>query len=407
MDSENASSNLDARGRRKSSPSASQLYSHKIHNIPDPEGAFEDEINKLARQFSRAKRTGNISRTITLRERITAKCLKFFYITGSNVSTRSDFANSLLESNTGSQYSKESTEKLYQTESSIPQVDDFFIDALLDTLERYNSTEGVFTHMLRNKFGFKRLDAAYKAARMDTAFGGSNEGAPISLDAPVRQNDDGTLTFGDQVGEVDEEYGEGSNTRIDDEDGWSTTGAIEAFEERGMLNGNAPMASLVGMGSESDVILLTETISLITKFLESTGRAANDTRKLYTRMFFSETLTRITKLRDDDELPSLQRREKMLFGAVELPFQDTYTLSACRTIRELWLADFVEDVPPITRAVEDKEYGERIEYVYDWSLPATFYMDYLRSLGRPASDALVSQQRSNYEGLLSALGTTR
>lgn len=383
-----STANVDARGRRKSSPAANEFYARKILQVDDPDGSLEDEINRIAKRYGKAKAAGAISQEIALKERLVAKCMRFYFITGPNVGTRED---GVLH------------------EGDYAQVDDIFIDALLKTIDSHDASIGLFTHQLANKYAMMRTDAAYKAARQDTEYGGSITSAPIMLDAPARRNDDGkSTTVGDLVavcvdaehsGETDESFSQQER----EEDLRETVDATDALEEEGAIAYIDGGEAFAVQADAIDNAILLKTISLISGFLGKSGRAANDTRKLYTRMFFSETLTRVTKVSTEGELAPLQKNEKELLGAVELPFQDTYTAERCRTIMELWAVDFVEGVPQIKRPLNDRVDKLDEPPDYGWNLPAKVFVAYLESLGTAASDALVSQQRSHYDKLLHAL----
>ncbi len=389
-----ATTNKDARGRRKSSPSANMIYSRKIHNINDPNGVTENEINKLARKMVRARLSGSDAQQLALKEKLVTKCMKFFFITGQNVASRSDGV---------------------KHEGDYAQVDGIFIEALIKAADNYDASKGTFTHMLRFVYSRKVQDAAYKAAREDTVFGGGDDSAPISLDASARRNGDGSTTVGDlisfpeYVDDLDSpsEEAKGYDTSIgsywDDADEQEIVSAVDMLEEAGSLKGYDIESHLENCADAIDDVILLKTISLITSFLGKSGRSANDARKLYTRMFFSETLTRITKIRVEGELEPLSRREKMLFGTVELPFQDSYTIMKCRTILQLWETGFVDIVPDVRRTYNDDPSKNDVDSDYGWTLPGTVFISYLESIGRPASAPLISQQRSHYQKLLQAL----
>ena len=381
---ETTATNKDARGRRKSSPAATVVYSRRIHNVNDPDGLAEDEINKLARRLDRARSSGAVAQQLALKEKLVSKCMRFFYITGQNVSARADGV---------------------KHEGSYAQVDGVFIEILAKAVNDYDASKGVFTHMLRFVYSRKVEDAAYKAAREDTVYGGGDDSAPISLDAQARRNDDDSTTVGDLVPSP-EDAGD-QNTPIDscwDEvDEREIVSSVDALEESGSLQNDDIESHLGDVADAVDDVILLKIISLITGFLGKSGRAANDVRKLYTRMFFSETLTRITKVRVEGELDPLRRREKGLFGAVELPFQDSYTVTQCRTIPQLWESDFIDGVPEVRKPYCDDPSKRDVAPDYGWTLPGAVFVSYLESIGRPASDPLVSQQRSHYEKLLQAL----
>lgn len=344
--------NVDARGRRKSSPAAELLYSHKIRNINDPGGALEEEINKTAKRLCRAKAAGNVSRQLVMRQKLASKCMSFFYVTGVNVSA----CNGSME-----------------REGQCSQFDDIFIDTLMQVIDTYDANKGSFTHMLRMKYAHKRTDAAYAAAKEDTQFGGGNTSAPLSLDAALRQDDDGSSAVVDVIPGCA-----------------SAAQAEDAAEERD-LSGSAHL------------IIMLKTVSLISEFLGKTGRAANDTRKLYTKMFFSETLTRVTKLHAEHELAELEQQERIFFKAVEILFQDSYTVDKCRTIKQLWQTEFVEGVRAIERPFSGDTSRPGASPDYGWHLPAKVYISYLQSIGESSSNASVSQQRSRYQELLKEL----
>ena len=334
---------------RTSSPSADLIHSHKIRNISDPYGAREAEINKLAKKLAKLNPERDTARILFLREKLVSSAMSFFFITGDNVEAREDGVTH---------------------QGHYAQVDELFIDVLMKVLNAYDPDKGLFTHMLKNRYKYARLDAAMAAAAEDTALGGSEEGSPLSLDEKAWRDGDGTTTVADVAG----------------------------AEPSHIIGGDDDLA---------DEALLLNVISLITSFLGKSGKAANETRKLYTKMFFSETLTRIVKTRGEGELGGLERQQKGLFSSVEIGFQDSYTASPCRSIHELWLVGFVEGVPAISMVLNDDPGKDDRPQDYSWTLPASVFIAYLKSLGRAASDQLVSQQRGNYEELLDSLSARR
>ena len=334
---------------RISSPSADLIHSHKIRSVNDPGGTREAEINKLAKKIARLDPERDSARIFFLREKLVSSAMSFFFVTGDNVETREDSVTH---------------------QGHYAQVDELFIDVLLKVLDTYNPDKGLFTHMLKKKYKYARLDAATAAAQEDTALGGSAEGAPQSLDEKAWRDGDDSATVADVT--------------------------------------SAESPSIVGVDDDhADEALLLNVISLITGFLGKSGKAANETRKLYTKMFFSETLTRIVKTRGEGELGGLERQQKGLFNAVEMGFQDSYTSSPCRSIHQLWMTDFVDGIPPITMVLNDDPKKEDRQQDYSWTLPATVFVSYLKKLGRAASDQLVSQQRGHYEELLESLSPRR
>ncbi len=264
------------------------IHSHKIRNLSDPYGAREAEINKLAIKLAKLNPERDTARILFLREKLVSSAMSFFFITGDNVEAREDGVTH---------------------QGHYAQVDELFIDVLMKVLNAYDPDKGLFTHMLKNRYKYARLDAAMAAAAEDTALGGSEEGSPPSLDEKAWRDGDGTTTVADVAG----------------------------AEPSHIIGGDDDLA---------DEALLLNVISLITSFLGKSGKAANETRKLYTKTFFSETLTRIVKTRGEGELGGLERQQKGLFSSVEIGFQDSYTASPCRSIHELWLVGFAEDLEP-------------------------------------------------------------
>jgi len=355
--------------RRMSSPSADLIHSHKIKSVDDPGGTREAEINKLAKRLARLNSERDSARILFLREKLVSSAMSFFYVTGDNVETREDGVTH---------------------QGHYSQVDELFVDVLMKVVDAYDPEKGLFTHMLKNRYRYARLDAAMAAAAEDTALGGSKEGSPLSLDEKAWRDGDGSATVADT-----------KHPNI-------ATNAIIADDILLDDDLSSKALSLIGDKSRDDLTdeaLLLKVISLITGFLGKSGKAANETRKLYTKMFFSETLTRVVKTRGEGELGGLERQQKGLFNAVEIGFQDSYTQTPCRTILQLWRTGFVEGVPAITLVFNDDPRKEDLPQDYSWTLPASIFVSYLKGLGKAASDQLVSQQRGHYEKLLESLST--
>lgn len=361
---------VDKRGRRTSSPSADLIYNKKLHNVPDSDGALEREINRIAKRYATLSREKDLARWLSLRERLVSKCFNFFYVSGPNVSVREDGVKHL---------------------GSYAQVDELFQDAILKVLDRYDASKWQFTHMLRRQFANTRFGAAYEAAKYDTRYGGGKDGEPISLQ-------DDSWSAGDGGVSVDQRLGQ--------EDG----------ELQRLLNGDAPASSsenrvtpMAGVDNltadeKAEELILLELLNLVAAFLGKTGKSANQTRKTYTCMFFSETLAKAVKTRTRGELGAFSAQEKRLFRVANLSFQDTYTCVPCRTIAELHEVEFVEGVPPLGPALRN-DAGKWIELPnFKWAVPASFYIGYLESIGMHSSGPLVSQQRKKYEQLLGEIG---
>ncbi len=378
-------SNKDSRGRRKTSPHADEFYSRHIHSLKDP--ALEAEINRIAERLSGARSSQSTANELALKEKLYAKCMKFFFITGQNVSI--DFEDA-------SHY------------GSYTKIDDIFIEALKETIDHYDASEGnerSFTHMVRFYYDKRKIDAAYLAAEEDSAFGGSDTGALISLNDQVRRNDDGSTTLEDLVPSPDNDgdYGAPLDQTWVEIDEREIVGVADALEETALIEDFSTDDASGYAADRVDERILLRLLTIITGFLGKSGREANETRKLYTKMFFSETVTRTTKVRVEGELAPLQKLEKALFASIELPFQDSYTVLRCRTIKQLWKTEFIDGISEVGRPFNDIASKSDLAPGYSWTLPGKAYISYLNSIGRAASDALVSQQRARYDELLRAL----
>ena len=124
-----------------------------------------------------------VAQQLLIKERPVIKCMHCFYVTGLNVSARSDGVTH---------------------EGSYAQIDDIFIETLFRVVDGYDASKGVFTHMIRFIYNRKVDGVAYKAAREDTVYGVGDKGAPISIDAQARRNDDDSTTVGDLISSYDD-----------------------------------------------------------------------------------------------------------------------------------------------------------------------------------------------------------
>ena len=366
----------------KWSRSASIIFNAKIRNISDPNGEREAEINRIAKSMARAQHAGNDARYRSLRLRLVEKCMRFFFVVGQNVSTFDD---------NGTHF------------GGFVQINDLFLQVLQEQIEHYRfESTTPFTHSLRARFKSRRSDAARKQTREDEAFGGGEGREPIRLEDTVRKNDDGSTTLENYIGEEEDFSHLYNDPSWEEEDARQALTTEEAIEESGSQAENSSAEQRAAQSEIAEDKLLVEILSLIVGFYESTGRKSNEERKQYTRMFFSETLTKTTKLRGEGELAPLIRHEKSLFDSVELPFQDYYTLSRCRTIRELWDVGFIDGIKEVRTPNDDPD-SPFVTPNFKWRIPAKVYIAYMNTQGKSVSDAAISYQRSHYEKLLSAL----
>lgn len=136
-------------------------------------------------------------------------------------------------------------------------------------------------------------------------------------------------------------------------------------------------------------------LTLVVAFLEHAEDKRDFTprKKLYTRMFFTESVTRLVKSRTMfEECRPFQKHERDTFSTMELPFQDMYMAGLCRTICDIWQT-----------ALKDG-FGSISAGAATWKLPADTFRDYVFAIeGEMISRPVVSEQRNNYKKLQSQL----
>ena len=137
-------------------------------------------------------------------------------------------------------------------------------------------------------------------------------------------------------------------------------------------------------------------LSLIVGFLEHAPdkRSYTSDRRLYTRLFFTESMTRAVKTRSSyEECVPFEKHEREVFDAVELPFQDSYLVDACRTIAALWASELKDG------------YGKVGFKDYKWQLPNDAFRSYMKTKkNKIVGGSTISNQRNNYEDLFGHIG---
>lgn len=158
-----------------------------------------------------------------------------------------------------------------------------FMDAFEETYQNYDPDKGVFSNYLSKVFKGRKTDHF----RYDSRHAPSGD----SLDAPVSTSEDNTLTLGDITP--------------------SSTGDPEKM-----------------VMFESHYVELT---TLVLNFFQNhTGRQANETRRRWYRIFFTEDMTLTYKTR-----PYVFSHERDIFKAMLLPYLDYYMSRPCRTGAEI------------------------------------------------------------------------
>ena len=171
------------------------------------------------------------------------------------------------------------------------------------------------------------LSTLLKGRRTDRfRYDGRHAPSGESLDAPVSASEDNTLTLGDVLS--------------------SETGAPES-----------------GMIFESTYVELT---AMVLNFAQNhTGRQANENRRKWYQIFFTEDMTETSKTH-----PFAFGHERDIFKAMLLPYLDYYMSRRCRTGKEIALAP----LKPYGEVGPARE-GNRVETAVP--LPADVSLAYL------------------------------
>ena len=152
---------------------------------------------------------------------------------------------------------------------------------------------------------------------------------------------------------------------------------------------NDSVAEVIRRENETVEYEFARFLALIIAFLDHAPdkRDYTDDRKLYTKLFFTEAITRLVKTRDDeDECEPFERHEREIMTSMELPFQDSYMADLCRTILEIWRTDL------------KPEYGVVEPGNYAWRLGNPVFQHYLETAyNKTVSGAAITQQRGNFK----------
>ena len=303
-----------------------EAYSRRIRDTGN--SAMEGRIDRTAKRMMAAKSEGDTARYESCKNNLVSLCYRYFIITGGDVRCG---------------------------------VDDLFNDVIVRCIEKFDSSKGLFTHLVRSSYKYAKLGLAKKQEKEDEHREKTSDYA----------NDDGKVKERD----------------IED---FSIRAEFEAIEE------NSEEAE------KKAAQLLVQLLSLVTDFRNNIADERRERQRQLTPLFFTETVVRMTKDQpDEEECAPLTQNETALFKTMEVPFLDTFMQEICRTIIAIYLSAFKEGVP----------YQNRIEAAQDgnaqyapWQLPASFYKEYVaQAWGRTISDAIVSQQRAHYESLVSKL----
>lgn len=303
-----------------------EAYSRRIHDTGN--SAMEGRIDRTAKRMVVAKAKGDTARYESCKNNLVSLCYRYFIITGGDVRCG---------------------------------VDDLFNDVIVRCIEKFDSSKGLFTHLVRSSYKYAKLELAKKQEKED-------------------EHREETSDCADDDGKVKER----------DIEDFSIRAEFEAIEEN-------------SEGAEKKAAqLLVQLLSLVTDFISRNNDARLQTRQQFTPLFFTETVVRMTKDQSNEEdCAPLTQNERALFKTIELSFLDTFMQEICRTIIAIYLSAFKEGVLYQNRI--EAAQGGRAQYT-PWQLPASFYKEYVaQAWGRTISDAIVSQQRAHYESLVSKL----
>lgn len=216
------------------------------------------------------------------------------------------------------------------------------LDVLCEVFDRFTPEKGSFSHYFSLLLKRRRVDS-YRKAKSHAPF-------HVSLDRPL--SEEGAACVGDVIPSEDDLEGE------------------------------------VILGADAMACTLISAMLELPRRLH--GRANNDTRHNYFRMFFAETVVRC--VHGANALEPFRRRERDTFQAMKLEFLDFFMAELCRTV------DGIADsrLKPYGALVEGRGPEET-----RLPLPGEVYVSYLgrvehTKVGQPA----VSQQRAAYKKAL-------
>ena len=312
------------------------------------------KIDRKAAQWAALDPQKDAARKLKLREDLLILVNKHFKIVGDNV----DGA----------------------TSDEAAPMDEVFIGALMYVLKTYHAdNEAPFCSFLQWKYkNDSKTDAERNAERAKRS---------ISLER---------LTTGDDGKHIDIE------SKMAAESGKARSGA-SSHAVHDPTADYVEEHSSVDDRSEEDAKLV-EIMALIGKYAASSGRS--EAKQFWTRLFFTEGLTRMVKERERLELDVLAKHERDLFGSAELLFLDSYMVEVCRAILQLWQSGFKPEWDIEERIAPVEREGAGLTKK-GWQLPNAVFMAYCKENWKEVSGAAVSQQRDQYRKIAVLLMTNR
>ena len=285
-------------------------YGHKL--VENGKESLERRINRKAVRYAKIRDSeGNTARKLALRTELLTLCLHYFRVVGQGISKPDTY-------------------------------DDVLINELYWCLDHFDSTKGLFTHLLR--FRYKRQSAT----------AADREYKVVSKMVPLDEEEHLSGTTEDQL----------------------------SFEDNSHENVDA---------------MLAEFISLVVEFLDHLpDRKHNERAKLYLRMNFTEWTTYSVKIQPViDGCALFESQETRIFSTVEMPFLDAFMAEPCRSIRKLWTCELKEGMGTILRL--DDPALQKKNPPAPWKLPISVHVEYASGKGYKVTNAVISQHRKKFE----------
>ena len=383
------------------------VFGRTIHDTGDTRK--ELRINRKGREYARLDDAADAARKKALRFEIMSLCYEFFFIAG-------------LDNN--------GTRAVGKTLH-----DEIFYDVVEEALNKYRSAETPLTHYIRYLYPRRVLDAGDKVRREQdrlqsfdvmrergdrnddtTEFDDSNldivatmeafKGAALAEGISIDSREVTSDVDEEMIDDLDEL--EGDDTDTQDE----TVEPPQQSSEEPNAGANGKGNSLAAKtavnpaftGEQDDyTVRYVRLLGTMIDFLaRETGRDANPVRKMFFRLFFAETVTKVVKAEQaPEDLAPLAAHRRATFRTMEPEFLDTFTTTICRDFPKLWATGIADGVS--NRALVGANAGEGEDYS-TWHLLAQVFIDFIaKTEGKRVSNAAVSENRKFYQELLSQI----
>lgn len=249
--------------------------------------------------------------------------------------------------------------KQFVEDKTMGKADEALGQALLNALKNYNPDKGLFTHYLA---------CTLKYRKKDHKDNGNTQGNQTICYMHNIEGDEYPIV--DQIEDVSAQQ--------------PFECLVESKEMKQRINGH-----------------IVELLTLVTDFIENINDSRLSTQRTYTRLFFTETIARVTKIQDtESDCDPLCSHQTGIFKAMEVPFLDAFMLEKCRTILEIWHS-------PVKAGVTSDNRPDPVPsepFPTKWRLSGRTYITYLENIrGEKSTNAKVSQQREHYEKLIGSI----